>query len=89
VMVPVPPAPVTGMNDVAAVFCVSVRVGMTWVATSALDTAKVNVWLAVARVASVTVTVYEAAAAMAVGVPVMAPVVVLNERPAGSVPLML
>ena len=53
----VPPDPVTGINDVAAVAAVRVFDAMARVVESAGDIARENVLVAVADVASVTVTV--------------------------------
>ena len=53
----VPPAAVTGVNDVAAVVAVKVLVAMARVVERAERTSSVNVFVAVADAASVTVTV--------------------------------
>ena len=84
---PVPPEPVTGVNGVAAALTVNNVLGITWLTTTVPVTARLNVLVAVAAFASVTVTVNVAAADVDVGVPDMVPVLVLNDRPAGSVPV--
>jgi hypothetical protein len=50
----------------------------------AAATVRLKVAVAVAPLASVTVTVYVAAVLATAGVPAMAPVLALNVRPAGS-----
>jgi hypothetical protein len=75
---------VTGVKDVAALFCVSLAVDRVWVAVTEEFTVSKKVAVAVALFASVTVTVYVAAELRMVGVPVMAPVVEDSVRPAGS-----
>jgi hypothetical protein len=82
----VPPEAVTGVNATIAVFCVPVRLAMDCVATSAALTVRLNVLDVVAPAASVIVIVRTVAACAAVGVPLIAPVVVFNVRPAGSAP---
>ena len=52
-----PPEPVTGVNEVAATFCVSVVEAIACVADTALLTVRLKVAVAVALLASVTVTV--------------------------------
>ena len=52
-----PPPPVTGVNEVAAWFCVSVAEATAWVAETAPLTVRLKLLLAVALLASVTVTV--------------------------------
>ena len=78
-----PPLPVTGVKAVAARFCVRTVVATACVAVTELLTVRLKVLLAVAPLASVTVTVKLEAAWVAVGVPVIAPVVVLKLSPAG------
>jgi len=48
---------VTGLKDVAAWFCVSIVEAMAWVAVTALLTVRLKAAVAVALLASVTVTV--------------------------------
>jgi hypothetical protein len=81
----VPPDPVTGVNEVAARFCVRVALAMACVAVTAVFTVKLKFDCAVALFASVTVTVYVVAELVPVGVPVIAPVEVERLSPAGSV----
>lgn len=84
VNVPVPPAPVTGRNELALP-AVSVVAGTASVTTSAGGTtARLNTREAVCPAASVTVTVRFVAAAMTVGVPLICPVAVLKTNPAGK-----
>ena len=78
-----PPDPVTGVNDVAAAFLISVVEATAVVAVTEL-TARLNVAVAVAPLASVTVTVYVVVEIVTVGVPVMAPVLDDMLRPVGS-----
>jgi hypothetical protein len=81
---PVPPEPMTGVNAVAARFCVNVVEATACVAVTAVFTVRLKVAVAVAPFVSVTVTVYVPATLAAVGVPVIAPVVELKLSPAGS-----
>ena len=64
----VPPPPVTGVNE-AAWLCVRTVTAIACVAVTAGLTVRMNVLLAVAELASVTVTVYVVAVDVAVGVP--------------------
>src|SRR5579864_6549172 len=79
----VPPLPVTGVNGVAAWLMISAVDGTAVVAVTAPFTVRLNVLVAVAPLASVTVTVKVVAAIAAVGVPLTAPFEVLKLRPAG------
>ena len=81
-MVPAPP--VTGVNDVAAWFCVRLVKATACVAVTAAFTFKLKVFVAVALFVSVTVTVKLMAETVAAVVPVTAPVVELMLSPAGS-----
>jgi hypothetical protein len=65
---------------------VSTVVGTAWVVVSAEFTVSWNVALPVADAPSVTVTVNVVVPSVAVGVPLICPVVVLKLIPAGSVP---
>jgi hypothetical protein len=58
---------------------------MAWLAVRTFVTVNENVLVAVAELASVTVTVNVVADSVAVGVPEIAPVVELIESPAGNV----
>ena len=82
---PVPPDPVTGVKGVAAKFTVRPIEAIACVAVTAELIARLNVLVAVAELASVTVTVYVVAVEVTVGVPEMAPVVEFNDRPVGNV----
>jgi hypothetical protein len=82
----VPPLAVTGVNGVYAVLTVNAFVGTAWVVVSGPLTVRLNVLLEVAVAASVTVTVNVVVLNVAVGVPLICPVVVLKFIPAGSVP---
>jgi hypothetical protein len=53
----VPPAPVTGVKEVTAWFCVRAVEAIDWVAATAPLTVRLKVLDAVALLASVTVTV--------------------------------
>jgi hypothetical protein len=77
----VPPAAVTGVNVGITVFTVPVVLGTAWVVVSASFTMSVNVWDEVAPTLSVAVTVNVVSASGPVGVPLTAPVVVLNAKP--------
>ena len=79
-----PPAPVTGVKAVAAWFCARVDVATACVAVTALLMVRLKVLLAVALLASVTVTVYVVAEEVTDGLPVTAPVLVLKLSPMGS-----
>ena len=82
---PTPPVAVTGVKAVAAIDCVRVLVATaTVVISSGAVIVKLNVLLDCAPLASVAVTVKLLAAINVVGVPVIAPVEVLNDNPAGS-----
>jgi hypothetical protein len=82
----VPPLAVTGVNGVYAVFTVRLLLATAWVTVSAPLTVRLNVLLEVAEAPSVTVTVNVVWASVAVGVPLICPVVVLKLIPAGGVP---
>ena len=69
----------------AALFCVSVLEAMACVAVTAALTVRLKVLVAVALLASVTVTVYVVAEDVTDAVPVIAPVLVLRLSPVGSV----
>jgi hypothetical protein len=56
-MPPEPPAPVTGVKDVAALLMVSDLDATAWVAVTAVFTVRLNVAVADPLLASVTVTV--------------------------------
>ena len=81
----VPPVAVTGVKDVAAVVAVRVFVAIARVVERTERTSSENVFVAVVEEASVIVTVYVSAGLDAVGVPVIAPVEELMERPDGKV----
>jgi hypothetical protein len=81
----VPPAAVTGVND-SGVPLLPVVDGTACVVVSAPFTVRSKVLADVAPIASVTVTVNVVSASGAKGVPVIAPVEVLNDIPGGSVP---
>jgi hypothetical protein len=82
----VPPLAVTGVNGVYAVLTVSDLLAMACVTTKAPLTVSWKVALPVAEAASVTVTVNVVVPSVAVGVPLICPLVVLKLIPAGSVP---
>jgi hypothetical protein len=85
-----PPAPLTGLNEANAIVLVNeYEANANVVVTSGASTVKVNVWLLVARLTSVTVTVWTVAILETDGVPVICPVDELKLRPAGSAGLML
>jgi hypothetical protein len=56
-MPPEPPAPVTGVKDVAALLMVSDLDAMAWVAVTAVLTVRLNVEVAEPLLVSATVTV--------------------------------
>jgi hypothetical protein len=85
----VPPAAVTGVNAVYAVFTSSTFDPTATLVVSGPFTVRLKGWLDVAAAASVTVTVYVACAAWAVGVPLIAPVVGLRLIPVGNAGLTL
>jgi hypothetical protein len=85
----VPPDAVTGVKAVYDVFTVNVFDATACVVDSALFTVRLNVCDDVAPFASVTRTVNVVAACVAVGVPLISPVVVEKLIPAGSVPAAL
>ncbi len=89
VSVPVPFVPVTGVKLVAEWFCVRIVEAIVCVAVTAEPTVKLKVAVAVALLASITVTVKVVAASVPVGVPVIAPVAELINRPVGSAGEML
>ena len=80
-----PPDPMTGVKAVAAWFSVRAVDATACVAVRAPFTVSEKVAVAVALLASVTVTVYVVAELVTVGVPVIAPVVGLRLSPVGSV----
>jgi methenyltetrahydromethanopterin cyclohydrolase len=69
---------------IAVAPAVSVSAAIARVVERTEATVSENVFVAVAETASVTVTVYVAAELVAVGVPVIAPVELLIDKPAGS-----
>lgn len=79
-----PLPPVTGVNEVAALFCVRAAEAMACVAVTAALTVRLKVLVAVTLLLSVTVTVYVVAFEVTVGVLVMPPVLALKVRPVGS-----
>ena len=79
-----PPDAGTGVKPIAAAPAVSVSAAIARVVESTDATVSENVFVAVADTASVTVTVYVVAELVAVGVPVIAPVELLIDKPAGS-----
>jgi len=81
----VPPAPLTGVKEVAAWFTVKLVEATVCVALTALSTVTLKVAVAVALLASVTVTVYVVVALTPEGVPVIIPVLDAKMRPVGSV----
>ena len=83
----VPPLAVTGVNGVYGVLTVSTVVGTACVVVNAGFTVRLKVAFPVAEAASVTVTVNVVVLSVAVGVPLICPVVVLRLIPAGSVGL--
>ena len=86
---PVPPPPVTGVKLAEGWLCVSVLEATACVAVAAVLTVRLKVLLAVALLASVTVTVYVVAEEVTDGLPVTAPVEVLKFSPVGSAGEML
>ena len=72
------------MKLIAAAPAVSVSAAIARVVERTEATVSENVFVAVADTASVTVTVYVVAELVAVGVPVIAPVELLIDKPAGS-----
>jgi hypothetical protein len=80
----VPPLAVTGVKGVYAVFTVSAVVGTACAVVRAEFTVRLKVALPVADAASVTVTVNTVVTSVAVGVPLICPVVVLRLIPAGN-----
>lgn len=80
----VPPDAGTGVKLIAAAPAVRVSAGIARDVESTEATVRENVFEAVADVASVTVTVYVVAELVAVGVPVIAPVELLIDKPEGS-----
>ena len=81
---PVPLPPVTGIGPLEIWFSVSAIEAIDRVAVTAPLTVSVNVFEAVALLASVTVTVKLVAELVPVGVPVIAPVDELMPSPVGS-----
>ena len=87
VRVPVPPVAVTGVNDVAAIFCCNVLVGITVFATKGIestDNENVSDLDCGGDPESVTVTVYVVAGDAAALVPVISPVDELRVNPVGN-----
>ena len=88
VRVPNPPVAVTGVNGVAAVFCVRVVDATACVVTSAgnASTVRLNVLELVCAglLESVTVTVKVVADTVAVGVPEISPEAVFKDNPEGK-----
>jgi hypothetical protein len=89
VSVPVPPVPVTGVNNAARWLSVRIFDAMDCVATTVLFTDRLKLAVAVAPLMSVTVTVNVVDALIAVGVPIIAPLVEERVSPAGSAGEML
>jgi hypothetical protein len=88
--VPMPPAPLTGLNEANAIVLVNeYEDSASVVVTSGASTVKVNVWLLVARLTSVTVTVWTVAILETLGVPVICPVDELKLNPVGNAGLIL
>lgn len=81
---PVPPDPVTGVKGAAVLMIIVVDGTGRLAVRAGAVTARLKVWVAVTPTASVIVTVRTVAAESAVGVPVIAPVPVLKDSPAGS-----
>jgi hypothetical protein len=79
----VPPLVVTGIKDVAATAAVKVWLEMVSVVERAVDTVSAKVLELVAPIASVAVTVKLVEAVDDAGVPVMAPVAELIDKPDG------
>ena len=79
-----PAEPVTGVNAVTAWPDVTVADEIACVAVTAPLTVSWNALLALAPLASVTVTVKVDVACVTVGLPVMAPVEALSDRPPGK-----
>ncbi len=77
----VPPAAVTGVNDAIATPCVPTVAATACVVVSGGFTVSVNVFDDVVDAASVAVTVNVVVARVPVGVPLTAPVAVLNDSP--------
>jgi exonuclease I len=80
----VPPLAVTGVSDVATALAVSVSAAIAKVVESAAETVREKVFVAVTDAESVTVTVYVVAELVTEGVPVIAPVELLMDKPEGS-----
>jgi hypothetical protein len=79
----VPPDAVTGVNYAVLTFAIRVVEGTASVVVSVGLTVRLKVLVAVAEFWSVTVTVYVVADEVTDGVPVIAPVDALIERPVG------
>ena len=84
VSVAVPPLAVTGVEEAVAIVAVNVSDAITSVVVSAAETVSEKVAVALPAAESVTVTVYVVAALLDAGVPVIAPVELLIDRPEGS-----
>jgi hypothetical protein len=80
----VPPLAVTGVDEEEATVAVNVSDAITSVVVSAAETVSEKVAVALPAAESVTVTVYVVAALLDAGVPVIAPVELLIDKPEGS-----
>ena len=80
----VPPLAVTGVELIATAPAVSVSDAIANVVVRVAETVSENVFAAVTDAESVTVTVYVVAELVTEGVPVIAPVELLMDKPEGS-----